>query len=91
MENFPNFYIQEDLPEVKHLGYGHAVIFNTLKRHSLRPLTRRGKGDFHVIISLCLLLSGDIHPYPGPGSVNIMTVVHPYHMLTGLIGWRLTT
>jgi len=70
MVNYPNFYIQDELTEAKHLGYGSATLFNILRRHSGRPLTRSENGHFRSIISLCLLLSGDIHPCPGP--VNIM-------------------
>ena len=66
MENFPNPYIQPDQPETKHLGFGCAALHGTLERRALRPLAQRGKKDFLTIISLCLLLSGDIHPCPGP-------------------------
>ncbi|XP_049426565.1 uncharacterized protein LOC125885132 [Epinephelus fuscoguttatus] len=68
MENFPNRYVQPDRPESKHLGFGHAALHGTLERHSLRLPARRGKEDILAVISLCLLLSGDIHPCPGPAT-----------------------
>ena len=70
MTNFPNFYIQDDLEEVKHFGYGNEAILNVLKLNSCRPLSWSGRGDFRTIISLCLMLSGDIHPCPGPVNNN---------------------
>lgn len=68
MEKLPNPYIQPDRPESKHLSFGHAALHGTLERHSLRHPARRGKEDILAVTSLCLLLSGDIHPCPGPAT-----------------------
>ncbi len=68
LEDYLTLFTRATLPEVKHLGHGHGVIHGALKRHSVRPLTQKGKEDILTIISLGLLLSCDIHPCPGPGT-----------------------
>lgn len=58
-----------------------------LKQHSVCPLTWRGKGDFHAIISLCRPLFGDIHPCARPGSINSKTIASPLSHANSASKW----
>ena len=77
MENFPNFYIHSTTTDLqKHLGFGKAVLYNASARARLNAPQRESRKkrmasrmDSRIVISICLLLSGDIHPCPGPGSL----------------------
>ncbi len=59
--------LSEERCDVVSIGYGRNIIFSLLHLHSSRPSISKhhsNAGKFAII--LCLLLSGDIHPCPGP-------------------------
>ncbi|KAI9514404.1 hypothetical protein NQZ68_033522 [Dissostichus eleginoides] len=62
---------------IKHFGHGRHVIYSTFIWHSWQTLSNTKKGhkrkkeNIGLLALLCLLLSGDIHPCPGPGVVSI--------------------
>ncbi|KAI9546079.1 hypothetical protein NQZ68_030666 [Dissostichus eleginoides] len=62
---------------INHFGHGRHVIYSTFTWHSWHTLSNTKKGhkrkkeNIGLLALLCLLLSGDIHPCPGPGVVSI--------------------
>jgi len=62
---------------IKHFGHGRHVIYSTFFWHSWQTLSNTKKGQKRIkeniglLALLCLLLSGDIHPCPGPGIASI--------------------
>ncbi len=59
--------LSEERCNVISIGYGRNIIFSLLHLHSSRPsISKHHSNAGKFIITLCLLLSGDIHPCPGP-------------------------
>ncbi len=59
--------LSEERCDVVSIGYGRNIIFSLLHLHSSRPsISKHHSNAVKFIIILCLLLSGDIHPCPGP-------------------------
>ncbi|KAI9516389.1 hypothetical protein NQZ68_015890 [Dissostichus eleginoides] len=62
---------------IKHFGHGRHIIYSSFIWHSWQTLSNKKKGlkrkeeNIGLLALLCLLLSGDIHPCPGPGVVSI--------------------
>ncbi|KAI9518468.1 hypothetical protein NQZ68_036919 [Dissostichus eleginoides] len=64
-------------PNTKHFGHGRHVIYSSFIWHSWQTLSNTKKGlkrkeeNIGLLALLCILLSGDIHPCPGPDVVSI--------------------
>ncbi len=59
--------LSEESCDVVTIGYGRNIIFSLLHLHSSRSsISKHHSNAGKFVILLCLLLSGDIHPCPGP-------------------------
>ncbi|KAK5923199.1 hypothetical protein CgunFtcFv8_000191 [Champsocephalus gunnari] len=82
---------------IKHFGHGRHIIYSSFIWHSWQTLSNKKKGlkrkeeSIGLLALLCLLLSGDIHPCPGPGVVSIdLTAGGPAAELhTPSVGFRI--
>ena len=69
---YPDMFISDSV-SVLHFTYGHLTYFNTFmnvnftvceKKKFSWPSTRRN----NLLVPLCFMLCGDIHPCPGPST-----------------------
>ncbi|KAI9546572.1 hypothetical protein NQZ68_025734 [Dissostichus eleginoides] len=66
-------------PNAKHFSHGRHVVYSLFVWHSWQTLSNTKRGlkrkeeSVELLAVLCLLLSGDVHPCPGPGvgSINL--------------------